>query len=154
MTTASLNNQGNVATRLLRAVLLKAGLEIGFVCLIATLAAFDNASPLLRGALDVVDRTQAAGWAFDPQAPATPLDVQLFIDDRFIATQSAAQARPDLVQAGAASDAAHGFRFDLTALPLTAGRHSAQVYAVREAAGKNKSLIPLNREPLMFEIVP
>ena len=40
----------NLATRLLRAVLVKAGLEISFVCVIATLAAFHHASPLLRGA--------------------------------------------------------------------------------------------------------
>ena len=60
----------HLATRLLRAVLVKAGLEIGFVCVLATLAAFQNTSPLLRGALDLADQTQVAGWAYDPPSLA------------------------------------------------------------------------------------
>ena len=84
-----------MATRLLRAVLVKAGLEIGFVCVIATLAAFHNASPLLRGALDAADQTHVAGWAYDPLSPDAPLDVQLFIDERFVATQRAERLRVD-----------------------------------------------------------
>ena len=144
--------QDNMATRLLRAVLVKTGLEIGFVCVIATLAAFHNASPLLRGALDAADQTHVAGWAYDPLTPDAPLDVQLFIDERFIATQRAERLRVDLVQAGATPTAAHGFRFELAAAPLTAGTHTAQVYAVRNAAGKNKSLIPLAKTPQVFQV--
>ena len=142
----------NLATRLLRAVLVKAGLEISFVCVIATLAAFHHASPLLRGAVDVADQTQVAGWAYDPLTPREPLDVQLFIDEQFIAARRADQPRPDLARVGAAPTATHGFRFELAGTPLSAGAHAAQVYAVRNAAGKNKSLIPLTKEPLAFQV--
>lgn len=141
-----------VATKLLRAVILKTFLEILFICIIATLAAFKNYSPLLRGAIDIADQTRVSGWAHDPQTPAEALEVQLFIDDQFIATQRAEQRRDDLVRAGAAKLPNHGFRFDLTALKLVGGRHTAQVYAVRTAAGANKMLVPLAKQPVVFEV--
>jgi hypothetical protein len=144
--------QDNLATRLLRGVLAKAGLEIGFVCVIATLAAFQNASPLLRGAVDVAGAAHVAGWAYDPLTPDTALDVQLFVDERFIALQRAEKVRVDLVKAGATPTAAHGFDFDLSQVPLAKGTHTAQVYAVRNAAGKNKSLIPLSKTPHVFQV--
>lgn len=142
----------NLATRLLRAVLVKAGLEISFVCVIATLAAFHHASPLLRGAVDAADQTHVAGWAYDPLTPKETLDAQLFIDGQFIAAQRADQPRPDLVRAGATPTATHGFRFELSGVSLPPGLHTAQVYAVRNAAGKTKSLIPLAKEPFVFQM--
>ena len=140
----------NLATKLLRAVLAKAGIEIAFVCVVATIAAFHNASPLLRGAIDAADQTHVAGWAYDPLTPKAALEVQLFIDDRFVRTVRAEQARPDLVKADVTTTAAHGFHFEFTGAPLAPGNHAAQVYALRNAAGKNKALIPLSKEPVPF----
>lgn len=141
-----------VATKLLRAVIAKTFLELLFICVIATLAAFKNYSPLLRGAIDVADQTRVSGWAHDPQTPGESLEVQLFIDDQFIATQRADQRRDDLVRAGAARLPNHGFRFDLAFIKLTEGRHAAQVYAVRTAAGTNKMLLPLAKQPVVFDL--
>lgn len=149
---AQSNTEPTVATKLLRAVIAKTFLEILFICIIVTLAAFKNYSPLLRGAIDVADQTRVSGWAHDPQAPDQPLDVQLFIDDQFIATQTADQRRDDLVRAGATKLPQHGFRFDLASTSLAEGRHAAQVYAVRAAAGTNKMLLPLAKQPVVFEI--
>ena len=142
----------NLATRLLRAVLAKAGLEIGFLCVIATVAAFHNASPLLRGAIDEANALHVAGWAYDPLMPKAALGVQLFIDDHFIRTARADFPRPDLVTAGVTKMAAHGFDFELAGVPLAAGKHTAQVYALRNAAGKNKALIPLSKDPISFQV--
>ena len=142
----------NLATRLLRAVLVKAGFEIGFVCVIATLAAFHNASPLLRGAIDEANQTHVAGWAYDPLTPQASLEVQLFIDERFLRATRADQPRADLVQAGVTPQVTHGFSFELTDATLTPGQHSAQVYALRNAAGKNKALLPLSKEPVTFQV--
>ena len=142
----------NVATRLLRAVLAKSFLEVLFICVLATLAAFKNYSPLLRGAIDATDQTRVTGWAHDPQAPEQALEVQLFIDDQFVATQHADAQRDDLVQAGATRSAHHGFAFTLTPLKLSNGPHSAQVYAVRTAAGVNKMLLPLAKQPVVFQV--
>jgi hypothetical protein len=142
----------NLATKLLRAVLAKTGLEIAFLCVIATVAAFHNASPLLRGAIDEASQLHVAGWAYDPLTPKAVLEVQLFIDDRFVRAMRAEQARPDLVKAGVTPTAAHGFSFELTDVSLSPGKHAAQVYALRNAAGKNKALIPLSKEPITFQV--
>ena len=147
-----LTAEPTVATKLLRAILAKTFLEILFICVIATLAAFKNYSPLLRGAIDVADQTRVSGWTHDPQTPTAALEVQLFIDDQFIATQRADQRRDDLVRAGATKLPNHGFRFDLASSGLTVGRHAAQVYVVRTAAGTNKMLVPLAKEPIVFEV--
>jgi hypothetical protein len=146
------NAEVTVATKLLRAVIAKTFLEILFICVLATLAAFKNYSPLLRGAIDVADQTRVSGWTHDPQMPAEVLEVQLFINDQFIAAQRADQRRDDLVRAGATKLPYHGFRFDLTVLNLAEGRHTAQVYAVRTAAGTHKMLVPLAKQPVLFEV--
>lgn len=141
----------SLASRLLGAVLIKTFVEIIIVCVIVTIAAFSHFSPLLRGAIDVVDAEQIAGWAYDPGGNEAT-EVQLFIDGRFAASRVADEAREDLVQAGAAADARHGFRFTLRELSLTPGQHSAQVYAVRGPARGNKTLRPLAKTPRIFHI--
>lgn len=145
-------NEANTATRLLRAVLAKSWLELLFVCGLATFAAFSNQSPLLRGAIDAADERRVTGWAYDPLAPDEAVAVQLFIDDRFAATQTANLKRDDLVAAGAAPQPQHGFTFELAPLRLPPGRHVVQVYAVRRAAGANKSLLPLAKQPRIIEV--
>ena len=142
----------NLATRLLRAVLAKTGLEVAFVCVIATVAAFHNSSPLLRGAIDEAHQTHVTGWTYDPLTPKAVLEVQLFIDDRFIRSARADFPRPDLVTAGVTKIAGHGFNFELASVALAAGKHTAQVYALRNAAGKNKALIPLSQESVTFQV--
>jgi hypothetical protein len=142
----------HMATRLLRAVLAKSFIEIALVCLVATLAAFSNFSPLLRGAIDVADGTHIAGWAHDPRAPEEAVEVQLFIDDQFVATRRATEARADLVRAGATRHPDHGFTFPLTELRLSPGVHSAQVYAVRNSGTEHKVLLPLARTQATFNI--
>lgn len=144
--------RAQVATQLLHALLAKSFVEIALVCAVATLAAFANFSPLLRGAIDVADGRRIAGWAYDPSAPAEALEVQLFIDDQFIATRRAAEARADLVRAGATRYAQHGFTFSLTELGLAPGTHSAQVYAVRNSGTEHKVLLPLSRRQAIFTI--
>jgi hypothetical protein len=148
------DSPNNLATKLLRAVLTKTGLELGFVCVIATVAAFYNSSPLLRGAIDEANQTHVAGWAYDPLTPNATVEVQLFIDDRFARTLRANFPRPDLVKADITKAAGHGFDFDLKGIELTAGKHTAQVYALRKAAGKNKALIPLSQSPMAFQVAP
>jgi hypothetical protein len=149
---ASLPGEPAVATKLLRAVIAKSLLEILFVCGVATFAAFSHFSPWLRGAIDVADQTRVAGWVHDPLAPHEAIEVQLFIDDHFVAAQYADEPRHDLVVSGAASKPQHGFSFALAGLALAAGQHTAQVYAVRKAAGANKALLPLARTAVTFEV--
>ena len=141
-----------VATRLLRAVIAKSFVEIALICVAATLAAFSNFSPLLRGAIDVADQTRIAGWAHDPLAPKETVEVQLFIDGRFVAMQRANERRDDLVLTGATRQPQHGFSFPLNELHLPPGVHTAQVYAVRDAGTAHKMLLPLARSQATFKV--
>jgi hypothetical protein len=141
----------SVPSRLLKAVVAKSFIEIILVCAIATLAAFSTFSPRLRGAIDVVDQTRVAGWAVAPEAPDVALEVQLFIDEKLAASKLADEERIDLVSAGVTSNPNHGFDFDLTRINLAPGRHTAQVYALRPA-GANKILLPIAKQPRVFEV--
>jgi hypothetical protein len=142
----------SVPSRLLKAVVAKSFIEIVLVCAVATLAAFSTFSPRLRGALDVADQTRVAGWAVAPEAPDVALEVQLFIDEKLAASKLADEERTDLVSAGVTSNPNHGFNFDLTRINLAPGRHTAQVYALRPAAGENKILLPIAKQPRVFEV--
>jgi hypothetical protein len=141
-----------LVTRLLRAVIAKSFLDLIFICAAVSLAAFLSFHPLLRGAIDVADQTRVAGWAYDPLSPDEKLEVQLFIDGRFAASTRAGERREDLVRAGAAANPEHGFSFAVAPLRLTPGAHAAQVYAVHQAAGRYKTLLPLAAKPLMLHI--
>ena len=142
----------SVASKLLRAVIAKSFVEIVFVCAVATVAAFWNYSPLLRGAIDVADRGCIAGWVHDPLSPDEAIEVQLFIDGRFVATRRADERRDDLVEAGATANPNHGFTFRLESLNLPNGNHTARAYAVRDAAGSSKILLPITTAPYAFQI--
>lgn len=147
-----MRSEATIATKLLRAVLTKAALEFLVILLAISLAAYSHLNPPIRGAIDVADATRIAGWAYDPREPTVQVEVQLFIDDQFIATRSAHEKREDLVRAGAAQDPPHGFTFALPALPLAAGKHRVTVYAVRSGGGKNKTLLALTRKEYFLEI--
>ncbi len=143
---------GQVANRLLTAVSIKTLLEIVFVCAVVSTAAVESFHPFLRGALDIVDASVVAGWAYDPTAKDEPLQVQLFIDGAFVAADRAIEVRKDLVEAGAAAEPEHGFSFSLKSTNLAPGGHTAMVYAVRTSIGGNLSLIPISKEPVRFEV--
>jgi hypothetical protein len=141
-----------VATKLLRAIIAKAGLEFLVIIIAISLAAYSHLNPPMRGAIDVADAMRIAGWAYDPREPNAQLDVQLFLNGQFVATRRADELREDLVRAGAAQNAQHGFTFSVPALQLAAGRYSVTVYAVRAGGGKNKSLLALTKKEYFLDI--
>lgn len=141
---------GSKATKLLRAIIAKSFVEVVLVCVVASLAAFSTFSPQLRGAIDVADQARVAGWVNDPRSPEKSLEVQLFIDGKFVASKLADAPRDDLVKAEVTTRPNHGFDFEVGQLNLSPGKHSAQVYAVREAAGESKILLPISALPVTF----
>ncbi|HKE05735.1 MAG TPA: hypothetical protein VKE91_16910 [Blastocatellia bacterium] len=145
-------SDSSIPSRLLKAVVAKSFIEIALVCLVATLAAFTTFSPQLRGAIDFADRTRVSGWVYDPRAPEETLEAQLFIDGDPVMTKPAGETRIDLVQSGVTSNPNHGFSFDLTPINLAPGRHTTQVYALRQATGENKILLPIAKQPSVFEV--
>lgn len=61
-----------------------------------------------EGYLDIVDSQSISGWAYDKSKPDTPLDVEVFDGDVFLAKARAGTFRPDLLAAGK-GDGRHSF---------------------------------------------
>ncbi|MBO0727527.1 MAG: hypothetical protein J2P52_18150, partial [Blastocatellia bacterium] len=141
-----------VPSRLLKAILAKSLIEIILVCVVATLGAFSTFNPPLIGAVERADQTRVAGWIVAPESPEMVIEVQLFIDEKLVASKPADEKLMDLVHYGVTSNPNHGFNFDLTRTKLAPGRHTAQVYALRHVSGANKTLTPIAKQPRVFEV--
>jgi hypothetical protein len=76
--------------------------------------------------------------------------VQLFVDDRFVATTFANLSRPDVLQAGWSRDEWHGFSFPIA--NLSAGVHEANLYAVHESGGGLRRTLQLLGYPIRFSV--
>ncbi len=92
------------------------------------------------GSLDsVVSRprsVQVAGWAFDPSAPDTALQVHVYVDGTGTAL-AAGGPRADVGQAYPGYGASHGFSATVPAAP---GQHTVCAYGINTGAGANRLL--------------
>jgi hypothetical protein len=96
-----------------------------------------NATPY--GFLDVANAQTAGGWAYDPDANAAPINVQIWIDNVLFTTTQANTNRPDLVPIVAA-EPTHGFS---VAMPPSLGDgkvHTIRAFAVNFPDGPNQEL--------------
>jgi hypothetical protein len=91
-----------------------------------------------------------AGWVVNYHDPWQRVEVQLFIDDRFVSASIADRSRPDLITDGVAADEWHGYSFDLP--PLSQGLHTARVYAVHSSARTARKSLQLVGDPISFSI--
>jgi hypothetical protein len=91
-----------------------------------------------------------AGWAVNEAVPTERVEVQLFIDGRFNASDTAALSRPDVRAAGWSSDDWHGYRFMPAA--LSPGEHLAQVYAMHSNGAGTRRTLQLLGDPIRFVV--
>jgi len=129
------------------------GKSIVEALLVTTVAAgfyLSTTSPSLRGWLDFADAQTISGWAVDDDNPGRRVEVQLFIDDQFIEQRTADELRPDVRQAGRATDGSHGFIFKTPALPP--GEHEARVYLLHRGASQARRTLQLIGKPLRFTV--
>src|SRR5947208_389859 len=77
-----------------------------------------------------------AGWAVNGANTAERVELQLYVDDKFVTTTTANLSRPDIVAAGWSSDEWHGFEFGNPQLGL--GTHEARVYVVHAAPTRTR----------------
>jgi len=89
-----------------------------------------------------------AGWVVNDAAPWDRVEVQLFIDDAFIASTFANQSRPDVKTAKWARDEWHGYEFPLAT--IAAGEHEARIYAVHATRDRLKRTLQLVGDPIRF----
>jgi hypothetical protein len=107
-------------------------------------------NPDLRGWLDQADAHTISGWAVDEKNPAIRVEVQLFIDDKFIENRVAADFRPDVREAKRADDDWHGFVFKTPV--LAQGEHEARVYAVHRGVSSSRRTLQIIGKPLRFRV--
>lgn len=108
---------------------------------------------MLVGYVDQMTASAVNGWAADTDAPASPVSVLIYVDDRRIATVTCDRERPDLhVRDDLKGHLAHGFRFEFSP-PLDLDR-VGQVSVRFQASGelltdgqrpgnKRRNLVPI-----------
>jgi hypothetical protein len=107
--------------------------------------------PTFHGWGEIVGASQSiAGWAVNSAAPWERVEVQLFVDDRFVGTQAANLSRPDLVVTGWSKDEWHGYNFKLS--DLAPGHHEARVYVLRQSGGGVRYTLQLLGDPIGFVV--
>lgn len=108
--------------------------------------------PHFRGFGEVTRGGEVAGWAVDASRPGARVEVELYVDDRFVAHGVASLPRPDVVTAGRATDPDCGYSFPLP--PLAAGTHEARVYALHATAEPELRTLRQLGDPLRFDTGP
>jgi hypothetical protein len=107
-------------------------------------------NPYFQGAVDEASARRIAGWVIDESSPAARIEVQLYIDDRFVASRTADTPRPDVLAAGLIRDEHHGFSFAVP--PLANGEHEARVYALHTSRGGARRVLQQLGPPRRFRV--
>lgn len=135
--------------RLFRILIGKSFAETLFVAVLAVGFFFTTFPPYFHGFGEATSDT-ISGWAVNNRAPWDRVEVQLFIDDRFVASGMANLSRPDVQHAGLSEDEWHGFSFPV--LHMAAGVHEASVYAVHKSGGGTRRTLQLLGYPIRFAV--
>lgn len=122
--------------RLTTLLLSKLTLDLLFVGALAVYAHSAAFHPFFSGSLDSADSSSVRGWVVDRARAGEAVEVQLYLDGRFVADAFADGPRPDVSAKGYAPDERHGFVFALG--PLPAGTHEARVYAVHASRADSR----------------
>ena len=121
---------------------------VGTIALVVYLNAFP---PTFHGWGEAVTASQSiAGWVVSDADPWRRVEVQLFIDGQFVATQVAHLSRPDVLAAGWSRDEWHGYSFQ--AEGLSPGAHEARVYALHSSSKGARYTLQLLGDPIQFEV--
>ena len=131
--------------RLSRALVAKSVAEVLFVAALFAAFSYSHFNPKFRGTIDVADARTVEGWAVDDAEPDRRVEVQLFIDGQFVAQRRAELPRPDVLAAGRAPHAEHGFRFETPPLAAREAEYEARVYALHAAPGGGGERRTLNQ---------
>ena len=103
------------------------------------------AEPYFKGWVEAADQLSIRGWVVDNVSPGTPVEVQLYIDNRFIEARTADYPRPDLKGSFQGNEKV-GFIF--LAPKLLPGTHEVRVYAVKHRENETSPSLRLIGRPL------
>ena len=140
------------STRLVHLLIGKSIIETLVVGALAVFTFITVLPPYFHGWCEVTE-TGISGWAVNNASPWERVEVQLFVDGKFVSDGIADQSRPDVAAAGWAKDPWHGYTFAIPPSPIEGYEfrfHEARIYAVHDSgAGARKSLQLLG-EPILF----
>jgi hypothetical protein len=92
-----------------------------------------------------------SGWAVNSRNPTEHVEVQLFVDDKFVARTVASQSRPQVVIGGWARDEWHGFTIPVSA--MEAGYHEGRVYAIHSSGGGSRKTLQMLGHVFHFQVI-
>ena len=134
--------------KLVHLLLVKSILETIFVGTLAVAVYVKLFPPTFHGWGEAVGESRSiSGWAVDNADPWARVEVQLFIDGKFVGTQLAQLSRPDVMAAGWSKDEWHGYEFVLDG--LSEGTHEARVYVLHRSG--ERYTLQLLGNPITFE---
>ena len=134
--------------KLVNLLIAKSIIETIFVGTIAVVVYVKLFPPTFHGWGEAVAASQSiSGWAVDDADPWRRVEVQLFVDGKFVGTTVAQLSRPDVMAAGWSKDEWHGYEFVVTG--LTEGMHEAKVYALHRSG--ERYTLQLLGNPITFE---
>jgi hypothetical protein len=136
--------------RLFQLLIAKSILEALLVTALAVSFYLVVTNPHLRGWLDQADARTISGWVVNEKSAGSRVEVQLFIDDKFVENRIADSFRPDVHQAQRAGDDWHGFVFQTP--PLPAGPHEARVFAIHRGGSAERRTLQIVGQPLQFRV--
>ena len=138
-------------SRLVNLLIVKSVLDTLLVGTIAVAVYLNAFPPTFHGWSEAVAESRSiAGWVVDDADPWRRVEVQLFVDGRFVGTQVAQLSRPDVHAAGWAKDEWHGYSFVVN--DLAAGMHEARVYALHSTASGARYTMQMLGDPINFEV--
>jgi hypothetical protein len=128
--------------------------EALFLAALVTAFSYTHFNTHLRGSLDVADARSVGGWAVDESAPGAQVEVELYIDGHFAGRRRADQLRADVLAAGRAASAYHGFVFATPRLPAREGEYEARVFVARGGADAAHATLRQVGEAKRFRVAP
>ena len=106
--------------------------------------------PKIGGSIDAIGATQVEGWAAE-KGNARPLNVDLFVDDKRVASALANLHRPDLVEGGV-NGGSHGFAIPIPNSVRDGHFHNVAVHVDGRVIGtREKVQISAHLTPETFE---
>lgn len=125
--------------RLVKLIAAKLVLDLIFVCGLAVYAHSVTFNGGFDGRIVHADGLEVSGWVVDLEQPGAPVEVQLFVNDRFTAAAFTGEvlSNGESVDAAGRGRRAFIFRFEQPQY----GEYQMRVYAVREGrAGARRTL--------------
>ena len=144
----------NPTTRLIHLLIGKSIVETLVVGALAVFTFITVLPPYFHGWGEVTEYG-ISGWAVNNASPWERVEVQLFIDGKFFADGVADKYRPDVLTAGWAKDAWHGYTFVVTALPAADSEfhlHEGRIYALHDSGNGGRKSLQLLGQPIWFSI--